>query len=258
MGEIKSRRVGAVVEVTIANPQQLNAFDGEMLAQFVDMLEAFEADETVRALVLTGEGRAFSTGAIVSGDMSTGKPITQERMRGGINRAIERLRSSPVPSVVAVNGPAAGGGVGLALAGDIVLVARAAYFYLSFVNVGLSLDCGVSMFVQQAIGAARARALALLGERLDAETAAAWGLVWKMTESEVLLEEAHAIAARLAAGPPLAIGMIKQALEFGWSAELNEGLEKEIELQAKAFLTEDLAEGVRAFREKRSPQFTGR
>ena len=179
-------------------------------------------------------------------------------MRATISPLIAKMRASPTPIVVAVNGPAAGAGVGVALAGDIVLAARSARFVLSFAKLGAVLDGGTSLFLQRAIGVARARALALTGEALAAATAADWGLIYKCVDDEVLFDEAMLMAERLAAGPPLALSVIKSQLESAWTAPLDAALEQEAALQSQAFATDDLKEGAAAFREKRAPRFVGR
>lgn len=178
-------------------------------------------------------------------------------MREQVSPLIERLRGSPKPVVSAVNGAAAGAGVGVALAADIVLAGRSARFLLSFVRLGAALDGGTSLFLQRAIGAARARALALTGEPLSGELAAQWGLVWKCVDDERLLDEALALAQRLAAGPPLAMAMIKQQLDEAWANDLGATLDSEATMQTRAFVTQDLREGAAAFVQKRPPRFTG-
>ena len=159
---------------------------------------------------------------------------------------------------MAVNGPAAGAGVGLALMGDVVIAARSAKFVLSFVKLGAVLDGGSTAFLLRAIGAPRTRALALLGEPLPAETAVEWGLVWKAVDDAELMPQAMALAERLAEGPPVAIGLIKAQLESAWNATLGAALDAEATAQSKAFATDDLQEGASAFIEKRAARFLGR
>jgi 2-(1,2-epoxy-1,2-dihydrophenyl)acetyl-CoA isomerase len=179
-------------------------------------------------------------------------------MRATINPVIEKMRGSPKPIVVAVNGPAAGAGVGIALAGDIVIAARSARFVLSFVRLGAALDAGTSLLPQRSIGVARARALALLGQPLHAEKAEQWGLIWKMVEDAELLDEALAIAQGLAGGPPVSIGLIKNQIDTAWNSSLAATLDGEASSQTRAFQTADLREGAAAFVEKRPARFTGR
>ncbi len=170
---------------------------------------------------------------------------------------IEKLRGSAKPIVVAVNGPAAGAGVGIALAGDIVIAARSARFVLSFVRLGAALDAGTSLLLQRSIGVARARALALLGQPLDAEKAEQWGLIWKMVEDADLLNRALGVAQALADGPPVSIGLIKRQIDTAWNASLASTLDDEASSQSRAFATADLREGAAAFVEKRPARFTG-
>jgi enoyl-CoA hydratase/carnithine racemase len=168
------------------------------------------------------------------------------------------MRALGKPIVVAVNGPAAGAGVGLALAGDIVIAARSARFILSFVRLGAALDGGTSLFVQAAIGAPRAKAMAMLGESVDASTAERWGLIWKMVDDQDLLREARTLAMRLAEGPPISLALIKRQLETARVASVDDALDAEARAQGRAFQTHDLQEGAAAFREKRPPRFAGR
>ena len=252
-----TERRGAIAVLTLDNPEKMNALGGSMLADLTAAFEAAEADAGVRAVMLTGAGRGFCGGAqLGTATFEAGAEIG-DWMRASINPLIEKVRASRLPVVVAVNGPAAGAGVGLALMGDVVIAARSARFVLSFVKLGAALDGGTTAFLQRAIGAPRTRALALLGEPLSAETAAAWGLVWKVVDDDALIGEALALAGRLADGPPAAIALIKAQLETAWSAGLAESLDAEASAQSKAFATDDLREGAAAFVEKRTPRFGG-
>ncbi|GGC89369.1 2-(1,2-epoxy-1,2-dihydrophenyl)acetyl-CoA isomerase [Chelatococcus reniformis] len=251
-------RRGPILILTLNNPERYNALGGTLLPDLVDALEAAAADGEVRAIVLTGAGKGFCAGAQFGGDTFDSGGGIGEKMRRSINPLIAKLRSCPKPIVVAMNGAAAGAGVGVALAGDIVIAARSARFILSFVRLGAALDAGTSLLLQRAIGAPRARALSLLGEPLDAERAADWGLIWKCVDDNVLLDEALAAAQRLADGPPVSLGLIKGQLEAAWSADLGAALDGEADAQARAFVTDDLREGAAAFVEKRAPRFVGR
>ena len=250
-----SERHGAVCHVTLNDPARYNALDDAMLAALGEALD--QADDA-RAVVLSGAGRGFCAGARLDGDLFESGAGIADLLTGGVNPVITRMRGSPVPIVTAVHGAASGAGVGLALAGDIVVAARSARFDLGFARLGAALDAGTSAFVQHSIGAARARALALLGQPLGAETAAEWGLIWETVEDASLLGRALAIAGQLAAGPPVGLGVIKRQLQSAATAPLAEVLAAEAAAQAQAFATEDLREGARAFREKRAPRFTGR
>lgn len=258
MTMVLTERRGSIAILTLNNPTQYNALGGTLLADLNKALDAALAGKEVRAIVLTGAGKGFCSGAQFGGDAFGRGDGIGASMRASINPLIEKIRSSRVPVVVAVNGPAAGAGVGIALAGDIVIAGRSARFILSFVRLGAALDAGTSLFLQRAIGTARARALSLLGEPLPAETAAQWGLIWKCVDDAQLLDEALAVAGKLADGPPISIGLIKDQLEAAWTADLPSTLDSEASAQTRAFVTEDLREGAAAFMEKRPPRFAGK
>ncbi len=251
-------RRGAIALITLNNPDKMNALGGTMLADLAADFAAAEADSGVRAVLITGAGRGFCAGAQLGTATFAAGAKVGDWMRASINPLIERVRASRLPVVVAVNGPAAGAGVGLALMGDVVIAARSARFVLSFVKLGAALDGGATAFLQRAIGAPRARALALLGEPLTAEAAAEWGLIWKVVDDDALMGEAFGLADRLAEGPPVAIRLIKAQLEAASTAALAEALDEEATAQSTAFATEDLREGAAAFVEKRKPRFSGR
>ena len=258
MSMILSERQGSIAILTLNNPTKYNALGGSIVTDLIEALAAVERQSDVRAIVLTGAGKGFCSGAQFGGDTFDQGSSVGSMMRKTVNPLIEKMRSLSVPIIVAVNGPTAGAGVGVALAGDIVIAARSARFILSFVRLGAVLDAGTSVFLQRSIGSARARALSLLGEPLGAETAAEWGLIWKVVDDSELLDEAMALAQKLADGPPVAIGLIKSQINSAWSAPLPSALDDEAAFQARAFATEDLREGAAAFVEKRPPRFTGR
>jgi 2-(1,2-epoxy-1,2-dihydrophenyl)acetyl-CoA isomerase len=218
MSMVLTERRGSVTILTLNNPEQYNALGGSLLGELNEALDAALSEPAVRAIMLTGAGRGFCSGAQFGGNTFNAGEQIGATMRNSLNPLLEKMRSSPKPIVVAVNGAAAGAGVGIALAGDIVIAARSARFILSFVRLGAALDAGTSLFLQRSIGVARARALALLGQPLGAEQAEQWGLIWKMVEDADLLSEAIAIAQGLADGPPVSIGLIKSQIEGAWSA----------------------------------------
>jgi enoyl-CoA hydratase/carnithine racemase len=258
MSMVLTERQGAVAVVTLNNPDQYNALGGSLLDELSGALDLLTEGPRARAVVITGAGKGFCSGAQFGGDaFDSGDKITA-RIGATLNPVIEKLRTLPIPVVVAVNGPAAGAGVGIALAGDIVIAARSARFILSFVRLGAALDGGTSFFLQRSIGVARARALAMLGEPLSAETAEKWGLIWKVTDDAELVPEALNIARRLADGPPIGLGLIKDQLETAWSATVPEVLDAEALSQGRAFVTNDLREGVAAFMQKRTARFEGK
>ena len=258
MSMVLSERHGSIAILTLNNPERYNALGGSLLNDLNAALDEVLCEPRARAVVLTGAGKGFCSGAQFGGDTFGAGEGIAERMRGSINPVIEKIRNLPIPVVVAMNGAAAGAGVGIALAGDIVIAARSARFILSFVRLGAALDGGTSLFLQRSIGAARARALALLGEPLAAETAAQWGLIWKAVDDADLLNEAMAVAQKLADGPPVSLGLIKGQIEAAWNSSLASTLDDEASSQARAFVTEDLREGMAAFVQKRPARFTGR
>ena len=258
MSMVLSERRGSIAILTLNNPERYNALGGSLLNDLNAALDEVLGEPRARAVVLTGAGKGFCSGAQFGGDTFDAGEGVAERMRGSINPVIEKMRNLPIPVVVAMNGAAAGAGVGIALAGDIVIAARSARFILSFVRLGAALDGGTSLFLQRSIGVARARALALLGEPLAAETAAQWGLIWKAVDDADLLNEAMAVAQKLADGPPVSLGLIKGQIEAAWNSSLASTLDDEASSQARAFVTEDLREGAAAFVQKRPARFTGR
>jgi enoyl-CoA hydratase/carnithine racemase len=258
MSMVLTEQRGSVTILTLNNPAQYNALAGSLLSELSQALDAAILAPSVRAILLTGAGKGFCAGAQLGGGdtFEAGEKIGAS-MRATINPLIEKMRASPKPIVVAVNGPAAGAGVGIALAGDIVIAARSARFILSFVRLGAALDAGTSLLLQRSIGVARARALALLGQPLDAEKAEQWGLIWKMVEDADLLNEALGVAQALADGPPVSIGLIKNQIDTAWNSSLAATLDGEASSQSHAFRTADLREGAAAFVEKRPARFTG-
>jgi len=255
---VLTERRGAVAILTLNNPDQYNAMRRGLLGDLSAALTAALTEPAVRAILLTGAGKGFCAGAELGGATFDAGAAVAPWMRAELSPLLEAMRGAEKPIVVAVNGPAAGAGVGLALAGDIVLAARSAKFVLSFVRLGAALDAGTSALLQRAIGAPRARALALLGNPIGAEQAEQWGLIFRAVDDARLLDEAIAVAQQLADGPPISIGIIKRQLEDGWSAPFADILDDEAERQGRAFVTDDLREGAAAFVEKRAPRFSGR
>jgi 2-(1,2-epoxy-1,2-dihydrophenyl)acetyl-CoA isomerase len=246
--------------VTLNRPQRLNAFTEAMHGELKRVLDEIAADETCRALLLTGAGRGFCTGQDLNDRLA--KPGETVVLGGTLeayyNPLVRRLRALPFPVVAAVNGVAAGAGANVALACDIVLAARSASFVQAFAKIGLIPDSGGTFFLPRLVGDARARGLALTGEPLPAEKAETWGLIWKAVDDSALMAEAENLCARFATAPTAGLALIKRALDASWDNDLEAQLDLERELQREASLTLDYAEGVRAFLEKRAPVFTGR
>jgi 2-(1,2-epoxy-1,2-dihydrophenyl)acetyl-CoA isomerase len=245
-----------IATLTLNRPASLNALNAETLEEIVDALDAVRDGGTARVLLLTGAGRAFSSGAdLAAGGRSTDLGAKVERY---YNPILERLFALPMPLVTAVNGPAVGAGCALALAGDVVVAARSAYFLQAFVNIGLTPDVGSTWLLPRLIGRARAQAMMMLGERIPAERAEAWGMLYKVADDEALAAEARGLAQKLAQGPTQTYALIRQGIRFALDHSLTETLARERVNQLLAGRTQDFAEGVAAFREKRPAAFKGR
>jgi 2-(1,2-epoxy-1,2-dihydrophenyl)acetyl-CoA isomerase len=247
--------------VTLNRPDRLNAWVPEFGEALRDLFEGPATADDVRAVLITGAGRGFSSGAdLKSGfdpDPDDGGPNIRHELHNVYHPAIVAIRKLPKPVVCAVNGPAVGIGCSLALAGDLVLAAESAYFLLAFVNIGLMPDGGSTLFVPAAVGKARAFQMALLGERVPAAQALEWGLVNYVHPDDALMGEAEALAARLAAGPTRSYGASKEALNRMIYPDMDGQLHLEAELQHQLARTQDFVEGVGAFVEKRQAAFTG-
>jgi len=246
--------------ITLNRPDRLNAFNDAMLLALRAAIEAAEADASCRALMITGAGRGFCTGQDLSDRLA--KPgetvVLGAAQEAHYNPLVRKLRSLPFPVVAAVNGVAAGAGCNLALACDIVIASLKATFIQSFARVGLVPDTGGTWLLPRLVGDARARGLALLAQELSAEKAASWGLIWRSVDDEILMHEATRICEHFAAAPTQGLALIKRALNASAANTLDAQLDLERDLQRAASLTPDYAEGVRAFMEKRKPNFTGR
>lgn len=246
--------------VRLNRPDRLNAANAELATALAAAIDAAEDDPACRALVLTGAGRGFCAGVDIGdgGEVDGATSDPGDTLERRYNPLIRRMRALRLPIIAAVNGVAAGAGMSVALACDIVLAGRSARFVQAFVRIGLVPDAGSSYFLPHLIGDARARALALLGEQISAEQAADWGLIWKVLDDAALLPEAEKLAAHLAAQPTATIGLIKRLMDSGASGTLHGQLDMERDLQRQAGRTPDFQEGVQAFREKRPARFTGR
>lgn len=257
---VRLDRHAPVAVLVLAAPEQLNGIHAPMMRQLHARLAEVAADDAIRALVLTGEGRGFCAGAHV-GEMagfSDKGPAVGRLLDEGWNRAVRQIRALRKPVVAAVKGIAAGGGVGLALACDIVLAARSASFIQVFgPRLGVVPDVGSTWFLPQALGRARALHLMLTGDPLKAETAADWGLIAGCVEDGELMDEALALAGRLARGPVAAFAEIREAVAHGLASTLDAALDLERDVNARLAGGPDFAEGTAAFVEKREPRFCG-
>jgi len=246
--------------LVLNRPGKLNALNRDMLTRLLAAIDAAETDTSCRAIVLTGAGRGFCAGQELGPDVAPGPdgPADLQALANGWHhQVVRRIRASRLPFVCAVNGVAAGAGAGFALACDIVVAARSATFVQAFVRLGLVPDSGASFFLAHTVGDARARALAMLGDSIDAATAAEWGMIWKAVDDAALAGEAEALAARLAKAPSGALASIKTLFATATTNTLNQQLDLEASLQGDAGRSADFAEGLRAFQEKRPPRFGG-
>ncbi len=250
-----------VAIITLNRPEALNAWTPTFGADLYDAVVKASDDPDVRAILITGAGRAFSAGADLKSERSLtpdGEPDLESMLREIYNPIILAIREAPKPVIAAVNGAAAGIGCSLALACDLVVAAESAYFLLAFVRIGLGPDGGSTTHLMQRIGPARTAELMMLGERLPARQALDWGLINAVHPDAALAAEAFALAARLATGPTVAIATAKTLLREAPLTPLANQLAREASLQQTHARTTDYVEGVTAFREKRPARFTGR
>ena len=245
--------------LTLNRPEKLNAFVREMHGLLREALSRAEGDASIRALLLTGAGRGFCSGQdLAERDMNDPNLDLGGGLDANYNPFIRRMRALLKPVICAVNGIAAGAGANLALACDIVLAARSACFLQAFAKIALVPDCGGTYWLPRLAGTARAMGMALLAERVSAEDAERWGLIWKCVDDDKLMDEAQKLAHSLAAGPTHTYGTIKKAIYASATNTLDQQLDLERDLQRELGRHTDYREGVAAFLEKRKPNFTGK
>lgn len=251
---------GGLATLTLNRPDKLNSLNAAMHSRLRGLLDEISTDPSVRAVLLTGSGRGFCAGQDLSerkrspGELPPDLGHTIEKNWNPLARALRYLK---VPTLCAVNGVAAGAGVNIALACDVVVAARSANFVLSFSKIGLIPDAGGTYYLPRLVGNARAMGIALFGDKISAIDAASWGLIWRCFEDEELFPQAHKLATSLAQGPTLGLASLKNAMRASTDNSFEEQLELERSMQRQCGASDDYREGVSAFMEKRTPRFKG-
>jgi 2-(1,2-epoxy-1,2-dihydrophenyl)acetyl-CoA isomerase len=247
-----------IATITMNRPDRLNAMTEAMHGELAQVLDRIELDRAIRAVLLTGAGRGFCSGQDLNDSATLERSDLGETLDRFYNPLVRRLKSLDRPVVAAVNGVAAGAGANLALACDIVIAAKSAIFVQAFIKIGLIPDAGGTYMLPRLVGQARALGLAMLGDEISGEQAAAWGMIWKAVDDDKVLDEAAAVAKTLAAQPTVALGLIKQAIHASTTNDLHQQIDLERDLQRQASKTEDFSEGINAFLDRRPPAFKGR
>ena len=252
---------GGLARLTLNRPDRLNSFNVQMHGEVRDALRELQGNSEARVLVLTGAGRGFCAGQDL-GDRAVapgGQGVDLgDSIENYYKPLVLALRNLPMPVIGAINGVAAGAGANIALACDLVIAAKSASFVQAFCKLGLVPDSGGTWFLPRLVGTARAMGLALLGDKLSAEQAAEWGLIWRCVEDTELKTTVDQLATQLAAAPTRGLARTKQAIYESWSHTLEQQLDLERDFQRELGRSQDYAEGVAAFMEKRTSKFTGR
>lgn len=259
---IDTDRQDGVAVIHLNRPDKLNSFTREMASQLQQALRSAADDEEIRCVFLTGDGSAFCAGQDLPEVLERRDQDEDYKLSDTVQESylplIKLIRKMPKPVVCAVNGTAAGAGANLALACDFVLASDEARFIQAFSKIGLIPDTGGTWLLPRLVGQARARALTMLGEPLDAQQAEDWGMIYRCVEDKKLIDESMKLARQLSQLPTRALALTKQALDQAENQSFEEQLELEARLQAEAGETEDFEEGVQAFLNKRKPQFKGK
>jgi 2-(1,2-epoxy-1,2-dihydrophenyl)acetyl-CoA isomerase len=262
MDDLLVERDGGVEIITLNRPEIMNALSFGMVKGLGDLFEEAQFDDGVRAVLLTGAGKAFSTGADLTGKGSSRDdahtPLGMRISTFGYSRMVSSIWALEKPVVCAVNGIAAGASCNLALSCDMVMAADTAKFIQVFARRGLAVDAGGTYFIPRILGLAKAKELMFLAEDLPAEEAYEIGLIYKVVPADKLMEEAMELAQRLASGPTRALGMIKGMLNKSFDSDIMTALDREASLQGVAVSTADVIEGVTSFLQKRPPEFQGK
>lgn len=250
-----------VMTITLNRPERLNSFNDVMHQQLAECLKQAEHDDTIRCLLITGAGRGFCAGQDLNDrnvDPNGPAPDLGMSVERFYNPLVRRLAKLPKPVIAAVNGVAAGAGATLALGCDMVIAARSANFVMAFSKLGLVPDCGGTWLLPRTAGRARAMGLALLGDKMSAEQAQQWGMIWQVVDDAELADTSLTLARHLATQPTYGLGLIKQALLASETHTLDQQLDMERDFQRMAGRSDDYREGVSAFLAKRPPQFSGK
>ncbi len=247
-----------VATITLNRPEKLNAFTEAMHQDLVHLFDRIELDRAIRAVLITGAGRGFCAGQDLHDRADADMVDLGDSLDRLYNPLIRRIRKLERPVICAVNGVAAGAGANFALACDIVLAARSASFIQAFIKLGLVPDAGGSFMLPRLVGTARAMGMAMLGDKISAEQAADWALIWSVVDDDQLMQEAQSLARHLAKQPTRGLGLIKRAMNASATNNLDQQLDLERDLQREAGKTDDYLEGVSAFLERRPAAFKGR